>query len=128
MWIDELKKYFHPTLKNLRVLPIRVVATATCNPLNYKYSENMTPNTITDWLNQASPEQREELYALAKTSKGTLRHIVDGRRNMSVTKAAVIEEATIELNKIYPDLPPVLRTSSCSACGSCPYAKKCGVK
>jgi hypothetical protein len=79
--------------------------------------------TVRGWLGQASGEQREELCARAATSYGAQYQVATCRRNISVEKAARIEAATIAINLVDPTLPPVLRTSTCSVCAECPFAR-----
>lgn len=81
---------------------------------------------LNDWLQHASPKQREEFYARAGTSYCAVWQVAAGRRNMSVEKAALVEQATIAIHQVDPSLLPVLRTSTCSVCAECPFATKGG--
>jgi DNA-binding transcriptional regulator YdaS (Cro superfamily) len=77
--------------------------------------------TLSDWLARATPAQREELARLCSSSAADIYQLATGRRNVSAEKAADIEAATQTMKQ----LPPVLRTSSCKACASCPFAARC---
>lgn len=83
------------------------------------------PITLHAWLARATQAQRAELATLAKSTTPYLYQLATGRRNASAEKAAAIEEATKALHGQHPELPPVLRTSSCQACSACPYAQQC---
>jgi hypothetical protein len=81
--------------------------------------------TLPEWLQKATRAQRNEMYAQAGTSRRAIWQVAAGLRNMSAAKAAQVEQATIAISATSPGLPPVLRTSSCTTCATCPFALKC---
>jgi len=84
--------------------------------------------SLSAWLERATPEQEAQLYDLADTSYCATWQVANGRRGMSVEKAAQLERATIAINQASPTLPPVLRTSTCAVCAACPFAANGGAK
>jgi DNA-binding transcriptional regulator YdaS (Cro superfamily) len=81
--------------------------------------------TLAAWLQRAGPAQRAQLVAAAGPSLQYLQQLARGERAASARKAAAIEQATIEISRASPGLPPVLRVSSCAACAACPHARVC---
>lgn len=77
--------------------------------------------TLSEWLAQAAPQQRDQLAKLTGSHANHIYQIATGRRNASAAKAADIEAAT----RAIEGLPPVPRTQTCRACTECPYAKRC---
>lgn len=86
-------------------------------------------NTLKQWMQQSTTEQKERVAELADTSIPTMRlaangYRTDGNVNLTAEFAARLEQAigTVNLNL---DLPEVKREHLCKACSTCPYQIKC---
>lgn len=85
----------------------------------------MSKNAMRKFMTAATPAEKEELARLADTSKGQLFQLVNGHRNCGPALAKRIEKGADRLRTRNPELPPLLRTDLCDACGACEYAKTC---
>jgi hypothetical protein len=67
-----------------------------------------------------TPKQRKHFAKLAKTTPGSLRHQIEGRRPFSTELAVKVEKATVKMG-----LPIVNRGDLNETCGRCDYARYC---
>lgn len=84
-----------------------------------------TSITLKEWLRRATPELRAQVCELSRTPKHYLYQLSSGRRAAKAEKAAAIEAATLFIHQGHAYLTPVMRTETCSACATCPFAAKC---
>lgn len=82
-------------------------------------------NAMQRWMSAATPDEKDRLAALAKTSRGQLYQLAGGHRYCSAQSARLIELAAAKLRAKNPNLPPLLRTDLCAACAACEFAKQC---
>lgn len=77
------------------------------------------------FMDAATPEEKDRLAELAKTTKGQLYQLVGGHRNCGPDLAKRIELGADKLRAKNPALPPLSRLDLCAACRACEYAKAC---
>lgn len=74
--------------------------------------------TVRAWMTAATPEQKKQLAAAAKTSVMHLWHIAKGRRQIGPELAQRIAHASTEIVGHYA----MDQRALCSVCAACPLA------
>lgn len=77
------------------------------------------PKVLAIWR-KLKPEQRVRLAALAKTTAGSLRGNIEGRRGISSDLAIRVEKAAVKLG-----VQGLSRTDLNATCSRCEYARAC---
>lgn len=83
-----------------------------------------TQKPMKSWWLRATKADKETLARLAKTSVGQLGQLAGNHRICGPAIARRIELGTVRIAQT-KDLPVVLRSDLCPACGACEYAPKC---
>lgn len=87
-------------------------------------------NQLRKWMRAATPQEREQLAALADTTMGTLHQISGayrsgGKPSVRAGLARRLELAAEQLRKTNRNLPVLVRTDLSPECAECEFAQKC---
>lgn len=77
------------------------------------------PKLMALWQSM-TPPQRKRFAALARSTSGSLRQTVEGRRGISSDLAIRLEKAAARLG-----LKPISRTDLSDTCSKCEFARAC---
>ncbi len=89
-------------------------------PVNTPIKPN--PKLVAIWR-KMKPAEREKLAELARTTPGSLRHVVAGRRHASSELAMTLESALEDMG-----LRPISRGELSPVCAKCSYYRACKVQ